>query len=172
MNKFLDAEKAIEAILYISKKSTDLFHIVKTLYFADKLHLEHYGRLITGDCYVAMREGPVPSGAYDLIKFARGDEYQYESKIKNAHPEKAFIVKGNDILPQRETNLDVFSESDIECLDEALKTYSQMNALKLWNEVHREKSYKETQRNKQIPLSKIIELDIPNGNEILDYLNN
>ena len=38
------------------------------LLFADKKHLERYGRFITGDTYSAMENGPVPSFAYDVVK--------------------------------------------------------------------------------------------------------
>jgi hypothetical protein len=33
------------------------------MYFADKAHLEQYGRFICGDSYVAMK--PVPIGTYE-----------------------------------------------------------------------------------------------------------
>ena len=70
-----NAEKAIEVILYIAEHIKEpTFHTVsKVLYFADKEHLEKYGRFICGDSYIAMRRGPVPSGVYDLLKLARGD---------------------------------------------------------------------------------------------------
>ena len=171
MNKYLDAEKALESVLYISEKTHDLFHIVKTLYYADKKHLEHYGRLITGDYYVAMEDGPVPSGAYDLIKSVRGDEFTYEFKIIDAHPENAIVVNGNDIEPKRKANLDFFSESDIECLDDAVKIYANMDGKQLWKLVHEEKSYNQTERNKPIALNKIIGLDVPNGKDVLEYLD-
>jgi hypothetical protein len=172
VNRYLDAEKALEAILYVSRKTNDLFHIVKTLYYADKLHLENYGRLITGDYYVKMDDGPVPSGAYDLIKFARKDEFLYEEKIINVHPENAIQVKGKTtIVPLREPNLDVLSESDIECLDVAIGKYAQMDFSQLWNLVHEEKSYQKAKKNQPIALKDIIILDVSNGKEVLEYLD-
>jgi len=171
MNKYLDAEKALEVVVYISHKTTDLFHIVKTIYYADKIHLEKYGRLITGDYYVAMEDGPVPSGAYDLIKNVRGDEYTYEKKIIDAHPEKALQAKGNDVTPLRGADLDYFSESDKECLDEAIEKYAGMDGGKLSQIVHEEEAYKKTERNKPIPLIAIITLDLPNGKDVLEYLD-
>ena len=170
MNRFLDAEKALEAIVYVSHKTNDLFHIVKTLYYADKMHLENYGRLITGDYYVAMEDGPVPSGAYDLIKYVRGDNYTYEDKIINAHPERAIRAEGNVVTPCRGPNPDYLSESDIECLDKAIEVYAGMDGVKLWKIVHEEESYKRTERNKPISLRNIISLDLSNGKDILEYL--
>ncbi|WP_409530306.1 Panacea domain-containing protein [Shinella sp.] len=44
------------------------FHALKTLYYADRAHLQRYGRPITGDRYIAMENGPVPSYAYNAVK--------------------------------------------------------------------------------------------------------
>ncbi len=174
MNKFLDAEKALEAIVYVSRETHNLFNIVKTLYFADKFHLENYGTLITGDYYVAMEDGPVPSGAYNLVKFVRGDERTYESQIVETHPEKALQVtkRGNEtiVIPKRAPNLDVLSESDIECLEKSIKLYARMHTTKLWKIVHQEEAYKNTEKNKPMPLREII-LSLPNGKDVLEYLN-
>ncbi|WP_255566960.1 MULTISPECIES: Panacea domain-containing protein [unclassified Photorhabdus] len=70
-----DSEKAIESILYVASTApiSDIYHVGKILYFADRLHLERYGRLITGDNHLAMKDGPVAENAYDIIKVARGD---------------------------------------------------------------------------------------------------
>ncbi len=171
MNKFLDAEKALEAILYVTRSTNDLFHIVKILYYADKLHLENYGRQITGDYYVKMPDGPVPSGAYDLIKIARGDEYTYEAKVINVHPKNALNVEGDVVTPKREPDEDYLSDSDKECLDEAIKKYANMDGKKLWKIVHQEKSYNKAEKNRAIPLRDIISLDIQNGKDILEYLD-
>ena len=171
MNRFLDTEKALEAIVYVSYKTNDLFHIVKTLYYADKIHLENYGRLITGDCYRAMEDGPVPSGAYDLIKRARGDRQMYEARIIEAHPEEVIQIKNNDdVSPLREPNFDVLSESDIECLNEAIGLYAHMDIAQLWRIVHEEEAYKKTRINDQMQLKDIV-LSLPTGKEVLEYLD-
>jgi uncharacterized phage-associated protein len=68
-------DKGIEAILYIAQKVDDpTFHrISKIMYFADRKHLEKYGRFICGDSYVAMKHGPVPSEIYDILKAVKAD---------------------------------------------------------------------------------------------------
>jgi uncharacterized phage-associated protein len=164
-------EKALEAIVYVSHRTNDLFHIVKTLYYADKMHLEKYGRLITGDYYVAMREGPVPSGAYELIKRVRGDNQEYESRIVKAHPEEAIQVKNHDdVTPRRAPNLDYLSESDLECLNESIRLYAGMDLKELWRIAHEEDAYKKSRRNGSMQLTDII-LSLPNGKDVLEYLD-
>ena len=44
------------------------YDIVKSLFLADKAHLNRYGRPITFDNYFAMKDGPVPNLAYNLLK--------------------------------------------------------------------------------------------------------
>ena len=45
-----------------------LHSLFKVLWFADLKHMKKYGRTITGDRYIAMNKGPVPSALYDIIK--------------------------------------------------------------------------------------------------------
>jgi uncharacterized phage-associated protein len=167
MRKFLDIDKTIEVMLYISNSTQDLFHIMKILYFADKFHLEGYGRLITGDNYIAMKDGPVPSGAYDLIKHVRGDGFL----VPGVEPELAFIVEGRTtVAPIREVNLEYLSESDIECLNKAIESFANMSFPELWRVAHDEESYKNADFNNDISMTSIVQ-SLENGNEIFEYLN-
>ena len=61
-------EKSLQAVLYVANRleRKDFHKIFKVLYFADREHLTKYGRPITGDTYVAMEYGPVPSMIYDI----------------------------------------------------------------------------------------------------------
>lgn len=71
-----NVRKIVASISYIialggkrkKKKSVPQYVILKSLFLADKAHLNEYGRPVTFDNYVAMRAGPVPSLAYDLLK--------------------------------------------------------------------------------------------------------
>jgi len=126
-----DYEKAIETILYIVENGAKptFIHVSKVTYFADKAHLEKYGRFICGDSYIAMKNGPVPSGIYDLLKYARGDfpfigllPEPIKQKIKDS-----FSVYNNyNLSPLRASDVDTFSESDIECLDKSITAYGNL----------------------------------------------
>lgn len=114
-------ESALEAVLYVAQKigiRKDMHKIFKTLYFADREHLSRYGRSITGDTYIAMFYGPVPSKIDDMFKAVRGDSYfsNYADGLK-----KDFHFKNKYVIePERDANLDYLSESDIECLNIAI----------------------------------------------------
>lgn len=70
MNSYkISYNKAIEAIVWLSNKQPgiDIYHVVKIIFFADKLHLNKYARPLIGDTYIKMQYGPVPSAIKDLI---------------------------------------------------------------------------------------------------------
>jgi hypothetical protein len=76
--------KTTAAIAYLiaradaRKRQLSQYDILKMLFLADKGHLNAYGRPVTFDNYYAMKEGPVPSFAYDLLKENR-------AAMKKAH---------------------------------------------------------------------------------------
>lgn len=159
-----DVEKTIEVLLYITGQVQNTYNALKVLYFADKDHLARYGRLICGDSYVAMKHGPVPSGAYDIVKVARGESgYWPELPLQ-----EWFNVDGHDIQPQRDPNLDFLSESDIECLDIAIKAYGNLPFSELKQHSHDE-AYEAAVRDDFIPLEALVK-SLPDGDLLLDYL--
>lgn len=162
-----DAEKAVNAILWIAKRVSDpTFHrISKLMYFADKAHLQKYGRLICGDTYVAMKHGPVPSEIYDMLKAVRGDGFSgYLSGT-----ESLFAVEaGKNVVPLRDANPEVFSESDIECLNEAVEKYGHLSFQELTNESHDE-AWKAVDDNDVMDVEQII-ATLPDGEALLEHL--
>jgi len=163
-HEHLNAEKALELLLYVSRHTRDLFHVLTTIYYADKMHLDRYGRLISGDTYLAMDDGPVPGGVYDLIRFVRGDDndYPFDERIIAAHPEAALKASDKEIIPSREPNLDYLSESDQACLDKMIERYARMDDEQLRAMVRVERAYRKTAKNRSIPWGDIVALDLPN----------
>lgn len=161
-----DAEKAVEAILYVANraKNPDIYHVLKILYFADREHLGQYGRLIYGDSYVAMRNGPVPSGAYDIVKDVRGDGLN----IVGANIRGAFEVNVHMISPLRDANLEIFSDSDIECLNAAIDKYGYLSFSELKKLSH-DKAYDSADDNDFISLEQFIS-SFPNCSPLYEHL--
>ncbi len=54
---------------------------------------ESFGRLITGDHYNAMKDGPVASNTYDIIKIARGDGRYILMVVMSILCEKHFLYQ-------------------------------------------------------------------------------
>ncbi len=169
-------DKTLEALVWIAEQrpGIDVFHVCKTLYFADKLHLNKYGRPITGDRYVAMADGPVPSLAYAMA----GLDSQ---RLPNHLLEKASIALLRDssdpvgqgyliLNARREPNLAVFSQSDVECLKIALNNCANLTFKQLWDLVHQEPGYNEVYQEgvppRTIGYERIIDRDRPDADQI------
>ncbi len=130
MTSLFDKDVALQAVLYILDKmggKCDMHKICKILYFADQKHLSRYSRSITGDDYIAMQYGPVPSKVDDMMKAVRGDSFfsntEYAAKLRNHF---SFLNKFI-VVASEKPDTDYLSETDIECLDEAISICGGMN---------------------------------------------
>ncbi len=160
-------EKAINAVLYITRKlkRNDFHKIFKILYFADRNHISDYGRSITGDTYIAMNDGPVPSNLYDIFKSVRGDGF---FKDKNNFSQVFNVVNWDLIQPIAEPNLKKLSKTDLEFLNNSLIEYGDLT----WDEV-REKSHdyawRNTVKNSPISLDNLV-IETGNDESYVQYL--
>ena len=161
-----DKEKAIETILYLANRiKRPTYHsITHLIYFADKTSLEKYGRFICGDDYYAMEFGPVPSSVYNMLKESVDtDKYGF---ITDPRPR---------IKPRRESNLEFFSESDLECLDIAIESYGEDPFWKIRDESH-DAAYKKawddrgSADSKRMSVESIVSL-LKDSDELLAYLS-
>jgi uncharacterized phage-associated protein len=162
-----DASKAIQAIVYVAnrlRQPADMYWVLKSLYFADKCHLHRYGRFIFGDRYVAMRHGPVPSGAYDLCKIARGES----PFLQFPEVRSAFSMSGNHVIPFKDANPDVFSESDVECLDEGIKECRDLSFGELKSKSH-DGAWQSSDENDLMTIESIAAL-APDKDILLEHL--
>lgn len=141
-----DPEKATEAILFVANRARgDMYATLKLLYLADKLHLHRYGRFLFGDEHAALPYGPVPQGAYDLMKYVRGtcNDLEYPPA------REAFVLEGNTIRTLRDVDTSVFSDSDEECLNEVLESFGGANFNRLKHATH-DAAFNATSRGQRI----------------------
>lgn len=119
MNTLFNFDRAINSILFALEQlggRTDMHKLCKILYFADQRHLSEYGRSITGDTYIAMKYGPVPSCVDDILKAVRGDSFFSNNQDimelkKSLYFENRFYIVG-----VKAPDIDYLSETDVECL--------------------------------------------------------
>lgn len=175
LKRRFDAEKAIEAILYVASNAPipDLYHVGKILYYADRLHLEKYGRQITGDRYRAMYNGPVAFGVYDLLKTSNKEktEKQYcpcDKKLVTSAFEMLGEEEDHLIIKKRECDADFFSKSDFKCIDEAIKMVGNLGFGDL-NDFSHDEIWKSVKLNQEIPLE-IIASHCKDGELLVEYL--
>ncbi len=165
-------DKGLETILYIIQNGAQptFHHISKVIYFADKIHLEKYGRFICGDRYIAMKHGPVPSGVYDLLKIARGDNFIFSLPSELIDKTKsAFDVQGRyGVNRLRDAHVEYFSDSDIECLNTAIQKYGNLSFRQLTEASH-DQAWKISDENDFMEIEHII-TTFSNADELLEHL--
>jgi uncharacterized phage-associated protein len=158
-----DEAKAETAITYLAKKfeakgemeKSTYYPILKILYFAEMEHLKKYGLPLIGDRYIAMKQGPVPSLAYDLIKAVKG----------RPNTSRLFKVLETKVTALQNPDMDELSEADIECLDGAFEKHWD----KRLHGVSRTKTYSDTPIDSEIALEPLFkELGI--GEEGVKYI--
>ncbi|MFC7048560.1 Panacea domain-containing protein [Emcibacter nanhaiensis] len=135
-------EKSIQAIDYLAslKPGITQYYIGKIIFFADREHLLDYGRPITGDRFVAMEHGPVPSTILDLLKTDSG----YPDEIvEELHDRIAIEPEGNKlhVYTKGEDKFYSLSGSDKEYLAEALEKYGSMSFAELKRLSHEDPAY-------------------------------
>ena len=150
-----DQEKALAALLYVTAKLYEFQHnapsshqVFKILYFADQKSLAGYGRPISGDYYVAMRHGPVPSTMYDMLKSARGDDNFTKNDFFLEHVE---VLGNHYIKPKISPDMDSLSETDLECLDDSIKENYRKNFSELQDKSHGSAWAKSDENDKMRP---------------------
>ncbi len=126
----------LNSLLYILNKfegrKVDTHKLFKTLYFAEQRHLKLYGKSITDDDYAAMKFGPVPSIALDIINCHRG-RVENDSLREAA---QAISVEGYFITSLQEVDLDWLSKSELKCLDEAFEENKNLSFNELTEKSH------------------------------------
>ncbi len=171
-----DKERILEAILFLIGRTSGLsqHEIVKSLFLADRAHLNTYGRPITFDNYVAMEHGPVPSLAYNALE----PSFNFSKIFKEERP-WVTIRDGNKnrfVNPKRGFRKDVLSKTDIDALESALQTIKTLSVSQIRRLTHDDPAYKEawSRRGKaaaaDMDMSKLLEDGDEETIERLAYL--
>ena len=148
-----EPEKATAVIAYLAQMSGEtMYTILKMVYVVDRLHLERYGRSITGDIFFALPEGACPIKIYDSMKALRGDaSYNY---LPNSGNYLRVDRTTHDVEIKKMPLLDVLSATDIECLEETIAILKTEGRWHMRDLAHDE-VWKSTSKNSQMALSEI-----------------
>ncbi len=140
-----DKVKAILLFMASKLKVLDQYKACKLLFLSDKRHLVEYGRIITGDFYVALGYGPIPSQTRDALK-----------KLENG--EDCFLKEAFDLdrsykyprlIPKVTYDSEVVSKSDIAVLEEIIAKYGDKSFDELKSITHEMFAYKNVWRDNQ-----------------------
>ena len=167
-----DLNKIVEAILFVLKlgadrgKTVTQYDVVKTLFLADRRHLNDYGRPITFDNYVAMFHGPVPSQTYDLLKGGRAAE----AAIRGSLPWTSDPIPGQNarsFVATMDPDLDQLAPSEVEAIAESFTVVKSLGFDQVRRLTHEDVAYLEAWEggpngNGSYPMSLGLLFDKPN----------
>lgn len=163
--------KALAALALIASVHPGLtpLYVAKTMYFAERLHINRYGRPIFADDYIAMPQGPVPSAIKDFIdekwNWVQKPE-TIEAYIQIDHSSRyAKLMPGQACL-----DTSALSESDRECLLESLEFCIHKTAEELSAITHRHAAWIEATRNRSMDYRLFVDEDNPHKTEILEFM--
>ena len=157
-------EKFINALLFFGKKTNPkifgITKLLKLLFLSDFYHFKKYGKPILGDIYFRLAQGPVPSVSYNFFSetFYRGENTALK-EVARVVPEKMIDHDLYRIEPLKEPNLDVFSGSDIEIMENVAKRFHNKTATEMVKEIHKISFVKDAKEIIQIDYKIILKND-------------
>jgi len=148
--------KTLEALVFVARQWDGItpFYLSKVLFFADSAHLRAYGRPVTGDQYIAMVDGPVPSHAYDIVKgkwdfLGNPDAVAEALKIDRD-------AQYPRVSAKRAPDLDLLSETDVIALAEAIEFCRGKPFAELSNLTHQEPAWASAPLNSEMDLELLV----------------
>jgi len=143
-----DFNKFSDVFIYLAKnvKTLDKLKAVKLIYLMDRLHLVRYGKIITGDEYIALPYGPIPSRSLDIINILQSPEdaefdniglTKLRSKInidfKAVHPTFCATIESDNYY---------LSEAELETINEIIHEYGEKTGGELIDISHKHEAWK------------------------------
>ena len=176
MNQY-SIEKVANAIIFFVEKNIEHFgktKLMKLMYFADKEHLEKFGRVMFYDDYRKLPRGPVATLTYNIISSTdANDGDDFKSYIDNfsdfVEIQKKDINQKNSATrfnPKNSFDNTFFSKSEIEILESITKKYKTYTKEQISEESHSLKEYINTDMNDFISVS-----DMTENKKLKDYLS-
>lgn len=133
--KRFNYKKAVQALNFFARLEggkINYMKAVKLVWLSDRLHVRTYGRTITNDFYIAMKNGTVPSGTKDIVLksgFSEPEVIDYSNK---------FLSKPLDYIYESISDVDsmVFSKTDIKVMEEVYQSFKSYTQFDLSNFSH------------------------------------
>lgn len=135
-------EKFINALLFFGKKTDPkvfgITKLLKLLFLSDFRHFQKYGRPILGDIYFRLPQGPVPSISYNLFNdtFHIGQDTDLK-KVARVISEKVDDFNLNRIEVLENPNLNVFSKSDLDIMEDIAKKFYSNTGTEMARDIHK-----------------------------------
>lgn len=166
-----DRDIALNSLLYVANRvaTSDFYTVLKVIYFADKHHLENYGSFISGDNYIAMDKGPVPSSTYRILQVVRDGDKGFEADAAEEF-QQALRVEGKwGVIACRDADADYLSEAALESLNYSIGQFGHLSFGQLKKLSH-DVAWKSANRDSSIEVEEIAKM-FDDSDVLIDYLN-
>jgi len=164
----ISPDKALEAMAFVAQKQPGLSpkYVSKVFFYAEKWHLNRYGRPIVADTYIAMTQGPVPSTIKNFIdenwdRCEKPEDFDAVLSVKS-------IWGLRRMNARRAPDLSRLSASDQECLLEAIAYCKDLTSDELSVLTHQEKAWRNAGFNKPMDYEDFVDDDNPHKEEIIE----
>lgn len=167
-----EIDKAIAVLgFFVERTRESMYSLMKLMYLADKLHLERYGRFIVGDTYSALKQGPVPTCTYNMLKHLRGEDRKPEFSVA----EKYFVYGDNhDVALIHDVDMDELSSGEIACLETIHNIYESLGKWGVRDLSHDPAwadAWESKKSKKSVPIAlESIASQLDNGEMLLEHL--
>lgn len=130
-----DPMKSLEAMCYIVDRLgvVEKVKLTKLMYLAERDHLISHGRPLTGDVLKAMKYGPVPSGAMDILDWGPVMKLPVEDHLQ---------IVGYSMSLKRRMDHSRLGPSEREVLQRVIHDHGGKGQWQLVNETHEYPEYK------------------------------
>ncbi len=154
----MQKSKLAELILHIAEKSKDdpnfgATKLNKILFAIDFYSYGHRGETITKAVYIHLSQGPAPKAMVSVV-----DELLSHDRIEIVEREY-FGYKQKRMVPKTGPDLTLFSEDELEFVDQVIQELKSYNATQLSEWTHKLNPWINTLNNEEIPFFSIFAKD-------------
>lgn len=116
------------------RSSLNHLKLMKLLWAADRYHLRQFGRTISGDTYVAMKNGPVASEGLDIIRESPSG-FSTLSEEERKFVNRFILFSHNEVSLKSSSGEDLLSPSEKMMIKKAWDSFKSFDHFVLANEV-------------------------------------
>ncbi len=140
----LDIDKIETVVSYFAETMSNLYKVklMKSLWYADALFYQRYGKSMTGLVYRHETMGALPVGHYSLMNLEN----------LNVREELSFTYDSMlHVYPNERADYSLLSEEEKSVLDAVIRKFKECKASEIVEYMHEERAYKETENGEIIP---------------------
>lgn len=163
-----DVRKIAHALIFFidsDVKKLGITKLMKLFFYADKYHLEAYGKPIFNHTYQKLPKGPVPTWLYSIIRTAISglSDYDFESEVEvfnhyiNVEEIDNEGYRQTIFLKKQEFDSNFFSKSQLKILKRVADEFKIITAKSISEKSHQTRAWQSARDNELISYASMVE---------------